>query len=362
MNGIIYKLENKINNKVYIGQTTQEGGFDERYANNIENNTHNQHLKRSIKKYGIENFYIDKEFDTSTSQEELNDKEIYWINYYNATDPKHGYNKREGGNGGALNKETKSKISETKHINRDAILYDLLDKMKKDGMGKFYNFNITDYDKNMYMEVPLNLVLDCDNEIDTLSICAICYLYMNTNKLGYSIFNLKELIEKCGFNKSNSRIISKLKDVLVNLQDYEYIDKTLCVDSIKLNSVLKTKLNINTNFKCITINIFDINKLMELNISEETSKVLRIYLYLIHLANSPHNIVNGIVNIREELGFHKETILKYLNILTENNLIYYCDLGYIKTSLGTIRGGTCYATTEQNLEIIKNNVKKTIVI
>ena len=108
--GIIYKIENLVNGKVYIGQTTSS--FDKRYGNNLENNTHNEHLKRSIKKYGIENFDISKEFDIAFSKDELDIKEQLWIRYYNSCDIKYGYNKSYGGSNGKHTKDTKQLLSE----------------------------------------------------------------------------------------------------------------------------------------------------------------------------------------------------------------------------------------------------------
>lgn len=35
--GVIYKITNTINNKVYIGQTTQNKGFDRRYKHRKKN-------------------------------------------------------------------------------------------------------------------------------------------------------------------------------------------------------------------------------------------------------------------------------------------------------------------------------------
>ena len=94
--GIIYKITNKVNSKIYIGQTVRN--FDKRYKNNLEKYTHNNYLKNSIKKYGIENFKIDKEIDKAYSIEELNDKETCWIKYYDCISPK-GYNICVGGLG-----------------------------------------------------------------------------------------------------------------------------------------------------------------------------------------------------------------------------------------------------------------------
>ena len=111
--GVIYKIRNKINNKIYIGQTSQYGGFDRRYKNNILEYTHNEHLKASISKYGIENFEIDKEFDIAFSIEELNKLETMYIKIYKTYNPKYGYNKTLGGNVTKLSDETKNKISES---------------------------------------------------------------------------------------------------------------------------------------------------------------------------------------------------------------------------------------------------------
>ena len=49
--GVIYIIRNKINNKLYIGQTIEKGGFGRRYGHNLAKNTHNKHLKSSIQKY-----------------------------------------------------------------------------------------------------------------------------------------------------------------------------------------------------------------------------------------------------------------------------------------------------------------------
>lgn len=107
--GVIYLIRNEINGKVYIGQTVRS--FDERYRNDITKNTHNEHLRRSIEKYGIENFYVDKEFDVAFSQEELDRLEDLYIKTYNATDKRYGYNKKFGGSYGKHTEEIKKKIS-----------------------------------------------------------------------------------------------------------------------------------------------------------------------------------------------------------------------------------------------------------
>lgn len=76
----IYKITNNINNKVYIGQTTE--GIDKRWKRHcgyqLEDGTY---LHKSMKKYGIENFSIEK-IDDAENQEELNELEYFYINQY----------------------------------------------------------------------------------------------------------------------------------------------------------------------------------------------------------------------------------------------------------------------------------------
>ena len=109
--GIIYLIRNKINGKIYIGQTIQKRVIKDRYKNNLFKYTHNEHLKRSIEKYGIENFDIDEEFDVAYSKEELDKLEDMYIKIYNTIDGNCGYNKKGGGQEGKINKEVREDIS-----------------------------------------------------------------------------------------------------------------------------------------------------------------------------------------------------------------------------------------------------------
>ena len=109
--GIIYLIRNKINNKLYIGQTIN--GFKGRYKNgNICGYSHNEHLINSIKKYGMENFKITEEFDIAYSKEELDKLEKMYIKAYDTTNPNLGYNKQSGGHNGTHSIETKLKMSQ----------------------------------------------------------------------------------------------------------------------------------------------------------------------------------------------------------------------------------------------------------
>jgi group I intron endonuclease len=96
----IYKITNTINNKIYIGQVYNKTIYD-RFARHIKeaSPTHPILLDRAIYKYGGNNFIIEQ-IDEATTLSELNEKEKYWIKYYNSTNRNIGYNLTPGGNGG----------------------------------------------------------------------------------------------------------------------------------------------------------------------------------------------------------------------------------------------------------------------
>ena len=89
----IYKITNIQNNKVYIGQTIRpiEQRFH-RHLSDALNNILDTHFARAIRKYGKDNFIIE-EIDTAQTQDELNQKEQYWIRYYNSVEE--GYNETD---------------------------------------------------------------------------------------------------------------------------------------------------------------------------------------------------------------------------------------------------------------------------
>ena len=90
---IIYKITNIKNNKVYIGQTT--GTLENRVKRHFyDANRNNTKFCRAIRKYGKDSF-ISEIIDYADTKEELDEKEIYWIKYYNSSVD--GYNTTLGG-------------------------------------------------------------------------------------------------------------------------------------------------------------------------------------------------------------------------------------------------------------------------
>lgn len=76
---IVYKIVCKVNGKIYIGQTseTKEKRFKRHMG--YQKNDNDTKFYRAVRKYGVENFYI-IELDNAETQEELDEKEFFWIN------------------------------------------------------------------------------------------------------------------------------------------------------------------------------------------------------------------------------------------------------------------------------------------
>ena len=132
MYGYIYKTTNLIDGKIYIGQKKSPKFLGKRYLGS------GKILKQAVSKYGKDNFKVEliEEIDCL---EKMDEREIYWIAQYNATNREIGYNRSEGGNvnrtmvgennpfyGKHHSEETRKKISELtrsrmsgKHLNKE---------------------------------------------------------------------------------------------------------------------------------------------------------------------------------------------------------------------------------------------------
>lgn len=105
--GIIYKITNKTNGKVYVGQTKQELK-DRLRQHRTERGSYP--ISNAIRKYGMDGFDVEV-IDSATNPEELNKKEINYIRQFECLKPD-GYNIRSGGNSSPMAESTKRLLAE----------------------------------------------------------------------------------------------------------------------------------------------------------------------------------------------------------------------------------------------------------
>jgi hypothetical protein len=113
---VVYRVTNLINGKIYIGKDSRND--PNYYGSGIL-------IKKSIIKYGISNF-IKEILGVYTSEDELNEGEIYWIKELDSRNPMIGYNISEGGEGFNLKNlpnydEIKEKMDKSPHLRKSYI-------------------------------------------------------------------------------------------------------------------------------------------------------------------------------------------------------------------------------------------------
>lgn len=98
--GKIYRIENKINGKSYIGMTSLT--VNQRWGEHLYKSTKEdglQAIHHSIVKYGVDNFEITTLESGISTKEETLAKEIYYIDKFNTFINLDGYNMTRGGEG-----------------------------------------------------------------------------------------------------------------------------------------------------------------------------------------------------------------------------------------------------------------------
>lgn len=105
----VYIIENRIDHKVYVGQTKNPIGRRNGHFYSANHGVKSP-FYHAIRKHGQENF----EFRVieETDVELVNDREVYWIAFYDSTNREKGYNLESGGGvGKEIHEETKKKLS-----------------------------------------------------------------------------------------------------------------------------------------------------------------------------------------------------------------------------------------------------------
>lgn len=185
----IYVIRNKINDKVYVGQSIN---VENRFKGHIQDKDRKQYISAidgAIKKYGEENFWYEI-LEGPISN--YNEREKYWIKFFNSLVP-NGYNIMEGGNEPPVNRGTKnnkSKLTEenieelkTLLLNPNITLSEIASYFKV-SYRTISNFNIgkTYHDKNVNYPIrKFQCSGEHSNMVSDDIIKKVIYDILNTN-------------------------------------------------------------------------------------------------------------------------------------------------------------------------------------
>ena len=188
MYGTIYIIRNNINNKVYVGQTTQPVEIRFKQHLKLLKTNSKQYIHRAIKKHGKENFYYEVLSEGIDELSELNRLEEIYISQHNSLAP-NGYNLCPGGQ----EWRRKPKFDDT--IGRD-IVVKYKDGLTLQQLAEVYNVSrrcISDTILRQGCELRV-FVLQDRTSIVTKEIME--ELYVNTKMM------MKDIAKKLGVNVS----------------------------------------------------------------------------------------------------------------------------------------------------------------
>jgi group I intron endonuclease len=105
----IYKIENLVNHKIYIGQSKNIHNRMLQHKNELKHRKHiNTHLQKAVDKYGLDNFIFEVIEKCPISL--LDEKEVYWIEKLKSADRQYGYNSSLGGQAHRLVSDSTRKL------------------------------------------------------------------------------------------------------------------------------------------------------------------------------------------------------------------------------------------------------------
>lgn len=232
----IYKWLNKTNNKNYVGQSKDLHFrkldfkcFNTDYAGDLINNAR--------KKYNSSDYW-DYEILEYCTKEDLDNREIYYINYYKSDDRRFGYNLNKGGCGNKgyeLSETARNKIINSDYnIKRSKPIY----QINEDGVivNKFRNAN----------EIETKLGFQ---HFNILQCCKNVYKQFYGYKWLYVEDYKEDKDYSFKYSKNRKILQYNLEGELINIWDnLTTAAKSLNITKTAINNVIKHKMNTCLNY------------------------------------------------------------------------------------------------------------------
>ena len=222
MNNIIYAYKKKDENKiVYVGQTVNLNNRHYRHMKIDPYDSclreYNYPLSRGIRKYG-EDAYELIILEDNLKQEELNEREKYWIKYYDTY--YNGYNQSLGGANPIMVKHNEEEIDEVINLLKNSTLsfQEIADKCEI-SLTHVYNINIGERRKRDDIKYPIrsNKQKGCRGLKFSQEECKQIHEDILNTKMTF-----KEIAKKYHCSDTTIRDLNKGKTKAYKLENYNY--------------------------------------------------------------------------------------------------------------------------------------------
>lgn len=234
----VYKITNTVNNKIYVGQTTDSLNTRfNRHKGYQLNMDYNSKLHRAMKKYGTDKFSIHL-IEECKNQEELTKREYYWINKLNTINE--GYNINNSGlkcGGDTL----------TNHPNKKEICKKISESKKGEKNPRSRKIKAIDIiDKKEYC---FGSIMEC---VRTLNFSNHCCITKRANGKIKSLYKKRWLFnwmddKKLNGNISNNKKIKAINIITKEIFKFNSIDECVRTLNLKTHSNVYKILNNKTD-------------------------------------------------------------------------------------------------------------------
>lgn len=235
----IYKYTNQINNMSYIGQSIH---IEERKKEHFLNAYHynlDTDFYRALREFGIESFSF--EILEECNKKELDEKEIYWIQYYDSY--KNGYNMTPGGDFNPSNVSEIVQKRTEKLLNDKKINAKLRHKGEENGNAKLTEADVIEIRKDYAQGKQISEVYPIYQNKITYSGFQHCWLGKSWKEVMPEVFQQRKA-ENNGGSKTTRKEIYQLRldymNGLTNKQlqkkynkNYETIRRIIKIDRWK---------------------------------------------------------------------------------------------------------------------------------
>lgn len=233
----IYKIENKVNGKVYVGKSKEPNKRIEQHKSLVGKKRHK--FYDAIKYYGWDNFVFEI---IDSSENNINELETFYIKKYDSID--NGYNYTTGGDGGDTftNRDDISKLLTTNKLSKNSLTNwerpeyreNQIEKMKK-------NWERPEYREKIILNQKKTISSD--------------EYKLKQSKLMKQICNTDEVKKKRSENAKGSKNSRWLGNVIIYKDDIEICRFETAVEASKYTGIseqtIRNKARSGDEYKCI---------------------------------------------------------------------------------------------------------------